>query len=79
MLAASLHFALSSCQPLLFVALLMEERLVLRAGVTAWLVCGIGESCWGPWSAEGDRWRRYGHLLTCPPLAYTDLESDPPF
>ena len=32
-LAASLHFALSLCQPLLFVALLMEERLVLRAGI----------------------------------------------
>lgn len=53
-LAASLHFALSSCQPLFFfVALLMKERLVLRAVMTTWLVCGVGESCCGHWSAGG--------------------------
>lgn len=36
-----------------FVALLMKERLVLRAVMTTWLVCGVGESCCGHWSAGG--------------------------
>lgn len=49
MLAASLYFTLSWCQTLLFVVLLMEERLALRAVIAVLLVYGVGESCRSHW------------------------------
>lgn len=70
-LAASLHFALSSCQPLFFCGFADEGEVGAQscddylAGVWGRRKLLWPLECWG-----GGRRERYGHLLTCPPLAY---------